>query len=167
MTDSVDRRLLGIYLNDHLTGATAVLARLRRMARTYRAMPVGSTFQVLARQIDQERSWLLEVMDDLDLPVRRYKVAGALVAERLGRLKINGHLVRPSRLTPMLETELLRSGIQGKVSAWSTLTVVGTDAGMTPAQLLVLDDLQEQATEQLSRVDGVLGWLRPRVFADS
>lgn len=166
MTDSVDRRLLGIYLNDHVTGATAALARVRRMAQAYRSTPVGTICQEIAGEIDAERSWLLDLMRDLDLPVRRYKVAGALVAERLGRLKLNGRLVRPSRLSPLLEAEILRSGISGKYSGWSTLAVIGADAGLTPSQRAHLAKLQEGVTRQLARVDSALEWLRPRVFVD-
>lgn len=166
MTNSVDRHLLGIYLNDHVTGATAALARVRRMARVYRSMPIGSTFRDIAAKIEQERSWLVELMEDLDLPVRRYKIVGARLAERLGRLTLNGRLVRRSRLTPLLETEILRSAVAGKYSGWSTLKVVGASAGLTASQLQRLGQLQEEASEQLSRIDATLEWLRPRVFAD-
>ena len=167
MNRSVDRRLLSIYLNDHVTGATAVLARVRRMAQTYRSTPVGTICQEIAVEISTERSWLLDLMDDLDLPVRRYKLAGALVAERLGRLKLNGRLVRPSRLTPLLEAEILRSGISGKDSGWATLAVIGEKAGMSPAQRAHLAELQEGVPAQLDRVDAALAWLRPRVFVDA
>ena len=166
MTRSVDRRLLSIYLNDHVTGATAVLARVRRMAQTYRSTPVGVICQEIADEIDTERSWLLGLMRDLDLPVRRYKLVGAVAAERLGRLKLNGHLMRPSRLTPLLEAEILRSGISGKNSGWSTLEVIGAQAGMSPAQRAHLAGLQAGVPAQLERVDAALEWLRPRAFVD-
>ena len=166
MTSSVDRRLLGIYLNDHVTGATAALARVRRMAQTYSSTPVGSICQEIAAEIDGERSWLLDLMHDLGLPVRKYKVAGALVAERLGRLKLNGRLVRRSRLAPLLEAEILRSGISGKYSGWSTLAVIAVDAGISPSQREDLTELREGVARQLERVDSALEWLRPRVFVE-
>lgn len=166
MTDSVDRRLLAIYLNDHVTGATAALARLRRMADTYRELPIGPIYQDLARKIDQERTWLFDLMADLGLPLRRYKLGGAVLAERVGRLKLNGHLVRPSRLSPLLETEILRSAITGKQSGWRTLEVLGEGAGISPARLERLAQLQEEASEQLSRVDAALEWLRPRALVE-
>lgn len=166
MTDSVDRRLLAIYLNDHVTGATAALARLRRMAHTYRELPIGPAFQDLSLTIDQERTWIFDLMADLDLPVRRYKLGGAILAERVGRLKLNGHLVRPSRLSPLLETEILRSAITGKQSGWRTLEVIGEDAGIAPARLERLAQLQGEAGDQLSRVDAALEWLRPRAFVE-
>lgn len=163
-TPDIDQRLLGIYLNDHVTGATAGRARVRRMASAYSSLPIGPTFVELAVELDEERTWLLELLDDLGIPVSRHKVLGAAVAERIGRLKLNGHLVRTSRLTPLLEAELLRSGILGKRSLWRTLEAVGDGCAVTAHQMQTLHSLVAQADDQIEKMDAVLDWLRPRAL---
>ena len=59
--------LLGIYLNDHLAGATAGTELARRMARSHRggegsAREDSSALSRLAAEIAQDRSALLTIM---------------------------------------------------------------------------------------------------------
>ena len=44
----------------------------------------------------------MEIMTTLEVPVRQYKVASAWVAEKVGRLKLNGRLL--DRATAQLGT---------------------------------------------------------------
>ncbi|HEY9408611.1 MAG TPA: hypothetical protein VIP77_03430 [Jiangellaceae bacterium] len=120
-TDPTDTGLLGVYLNDHLAGATAGLELARRMARTHRATPVGAALDALAHDLESEREALLEIMERLDVPVRHYKVYGAWVLERLGRVKLNGRLLSRSPLSSLLEFEVLRLGVEGKAALWRTI----------------------------------------------
>jgi hypothetical protein len=43
------------------------------------------------------------------------------VADKAGRLKLNGSLWRRSPLSSVVELELLRLGVEGKAAAWRTL----------------------------------------------
>ena len=51
--------LLGIYLNDHLAGATAGTELARRMARSHRGQEESGPLNRLAAEIAQDRSALL------------------------------------------------------------------------------------------------------------
>ncbi|MEU3526781.1 hypothetical protein AB0E62_23420 [Streptomyces sp. NPDC038707] len=142
---------LGIYLNDHLAGATAGTGRAARLARTARGCALGRAIEPVAAEIAQDRTALLDIMRDLGVPVRRYKVCAGWAAERLGRLKPNGHLVRPAPLGTLLDLEALRLGVEGKAACWYTLRrLAATDGRLDPARL---DTLLERARRQQERIE--------------
>ncbi len=48
-----------------------------------------------------------------------------VVAEHLGRLKLNGRVFGRARLSDVIELETLFVGITGKLSLWETLSLIG------------------------------------------
>lgn len=146
-----DMKLLGIYLNDHLAGATAGTARAARLVRTARGSALGRAIEPVAAEIARDRTALLDIMRDLGVPVRRYKVYAGWAGEKLGRLKPNGHLVQGSPLGVVLDLEALRLGVEGKAAGWQTLRRLGaTDGRLDPARL---DTLLERARQQQERIE--------------
>ena len=115
---------LGIYLNDHLAGATLGIGLAQRIAHQHRHSARSSDLRRIHEEIAQDRHSLLEIMDALGVPARRYKVYGGWAAERLRRLKPNGALYRRSGLSTLIELETLRLGVEGKSLIWRTLLVV-------------------------------------------
>ncbi len=117
--------LLGIYLNDHLAGATGGLALFRRATRSAQ----GASKEELAemtRQVTQDRQSLLTLMHRLGVPVRHYKVAAGWALEKAGRLKTNGHLLHRSPLNDLVELEALVLGVQGKAAGFRALRSIAT-----------------------------------------
>src|SRR5690606_26355317 len=102
-----DSALLGLYLSDHFTGATAGVSRVDRMAADFVDTPVYATLSTIAEQIRAERRLLQQLIDDLGLRRRPSRQAVAWFGEHAGRLKNNGRLVSRSPMTMVLETELL------------------------------------------------------------
>ncbi|MFI6360779.1 hypothetical protein ACIBJF_51720 [Streptomyces sp. NPDC050743] len=146
-----DIKLLGIYLNDHLAGATAGTQRAGHLARAARGSALGRALGPVATDIAQDRTALVGIMRDLGVPVHRYKVCAGWVAEKLARLKGNGRLVRRSPLSTVLELEALRLGVEGKAAGWQTLRrLTGTDDRLDPA---LLDRLLERARRQQDTVE--------------
>ncbi|MFJ9284826.1 hypothetical protein ACIRPE_19000 [Kitasatospora aureofaciens] len=143
---TIDPDLLGIYLNDHLAGATSGTERVRYLARATAGSPLGREIGPLAAEIAEDRKTLLAIMRNLGVPVRRYKVGAAWIAERAGRLKTNGRLVRRSPLTTFFELEMLRMAVEGKAAGWQTLRRLAPDHDALDARLL--DDLLERARSQ-------------------
>lgn len=143
--------LLGIYLNDHLAGATAGVERARYLAEAERDTALAAALGPLADEIAQDRASLLEIMRRLDVPVRRYKVVAGHLAEKAGRLKSNGRLVRRSPLTPLVELELLRTGVMGKAALWETLRHLAAEDGRL--DFGEFDGLLERAHEQLRTLE--------------
>ncbi|GES34707.1 hypothetical protein AB0G60_34585 [Streptomyces angustmyceticus] len=121
------RDKLGIYLNDHLAGATFGIGLAKRIAHQHRHSARSTDLQRIADEIAQDRQSLLEVMDTLGVPARHYKIYGGWTAERLGRLKPNGALYRRSGLSTLIELEALRLGVEGKSLIWRTLLVVAAE----------------------------------------
>ena len=138
--------MLGIYLNDHLAGATAGTELAHRTARSCGDEQDGGTLRRLAAEIAQDRAALLDIMAALGVKVRRYKVGAAWIGEKAGRLKFNGRLLARSPLSNLEELEMLRLGVEGKAAGWRTLrTLADTDTRLDPGRL---DELISRARRQ-------------------
>jgi hypothetical protein len=138
--------MLGIYLNDHLAGATAGTELAHRAARSHGDGKNGGTLRRLAVDISQDRAALLDIMAALGVKVRRYKVGAAWFGEKAGRLKFNGRLFARSPLSNLEELEMLRLGVEGKAAGWRTLrTLTDTDTRLDPGRL---DELISRARQQ-------------------
>jgi hypothetical protein len=138
--------MLGIYLNDHLAGATAGIELAHRTARSHGDGQDGGTLRRLAAEIAQDRAALLDIMAALGIKVRRYKVGAAWIGEKAGRLKFNGRLFARSPLSNLEELEMLRLGVEGKAAGWRTLrTLADTDTHLDPGRL---DELISRARRQ-------------------
>jgi len=138
--------LIGIYLNDHLAGATAGTELAHRIARSHDEVADRATLQRLAGEINADRRALLEIMALLGVPVRHYKTTAAWLGERAGRLKFNGRLRTRSPLSSLEELELLRLGVEGKAAGWRTLReLAGAEPRLSGAWL---DELLTRARAQ-------------------
>ena len=123
---------LAIHLNDHRAIITGELALTRRA----RAHHVGT---VLGHHLTRH---LGEVSLDLDLVdaliagiggrIDHLKSFGALIAERLGRLKPNGQLVGSSPLSDVVELEVLGAASHIRTTMWASLL----DAEVVPASFI-------------------------------
>jgi hypothetical protein len=90
-------------------------------------------------------------MDQLGIGRDRLKPMGAWLAEKLGRLKLNGQLHGYSPLSRLIELEGLYIGISGKSRLWKALdgTVGERVAGIDFAQLGERADAQRTEVERL------------------
>jgi hypothetical protein len=126
----LDRRRLGIYLNDHLAGAAVALDLAKRSLASNGGTEHGRALERLVVEIGEDSATLRDVMRRLGVPEQAYKLLVARVGERLGRLKPNGQLRGYSPLSRLLELDVLQAGLQGKESLWRSLALV---AGGEPA----------------------------------
>ena len=150
--DSIDGKLLGLYLSDHLTGATAGVSRIQRMAEAFADTPVSADLARVSAEITREREVLLGLIHDLGVRQRPHRQAAAWLAERAGRLKLNGRIVRRSPMTMVLEAELMRAAVLGKLGGWQTLAELAPDLGLDPATFTALGEDARSQIEALSRV---------------
>jgi hypothetical protein len=119
-----EERFLGIYLNDHLAGAIAGLELAKRAARNNEGTPLGAFLDRLTTHIDEDRGALEALMSDLGVKKDLLKDAAAWMAEKVGRLKLNGRLVGYSDLSRLVELEGLSLGVEGKLAMWRNLSRV-------------------------------------------
>ena len=156
----LERDILGLYLSDHLTGSTAGLERAERMAGAYADTDFGLELERVALEIREEREMLKDLIDSLELRRRPHRQAAAWVAEKAGRLKLNE---RPegSPMTPLLESELMRSAVMGKLGLWQVFTELSDDLGL-PAPLF--EALAQQARDQAETYERVHQHIIGEVF---
>jgi hypothetical protein len=152
--------MLAIYLNDHLAGATGGVELARRAASAQQNTADGPALRRLAEDIAEDRESLLAVMRALDVGVQHYKVGAGWLAEKVGRLKLNGSWVSRSPLSSLIELEGLVIGVNGKACLWRTLRALADDEPrLDPGEL---DRLLSRAEAQLA----VLEEMRLRTSTD-
>ncbi len=143
--------LLGIYLNDHLAGATGGSELARRAAQSASGTATAGVLRRFAADVKQDRLALLEVMATLGVPVRAYKVYTAWVGEKAARLKLNGYLLTRSPLSSLEELEMLRLGVEGKAAGWRTIRVLADkDTRLDSGRL---DELIARARRQADQLE--------------
>ncbi|TYB48150.1 SDR family oxidoreductase [Actinomadura chibensis] len=161
MNATRSRELLGIYLNDHLAAAAGGVALARRLARGHRDPGRAERLGRLADDVAADRGALLEILTSLGLPTRRYKSLAVAAAEKAGRLKLNGGLVRRSPLSDVVELEAMTLAVEGKRAGWRTLLDVADQEPALDTERLRL--LQARADDQLA----VLERLRADALRDA
>ncbi|MCZ2527099.1 hypothetical protein [Streptomyces sp. HB2AG] len=144
-------RPIDVYLNDHLAGATGGVGLARRIAGAQQGSPAGPTLRELAREVARDRDSLLEVMAQLGVEPRRYKVLAAWAGEKAARLKSNGRLVRRSPLSTLVELEAMHLGVEGKASLWRALRALADRDPRLSAS--ALDALLERARRQAETLE--------------
>jgi hypothetical protein len=151
-TDHTDRaKLLHIYLNDHLAGSAAGSELARRCRENNEGTPLAAFLDELVEQIEEDQLALEAIMDALGAPKNPAKLAAAWLAEKVGRLKLNGQLLQYSDLSRLLELEGLGLGIHGKMDLWRALIAI-RDA-YPPLADAPLEALERRAADQLARVE--------------
>jgi hypothetical protein len=144
---------LSIYLNDHLMGASAGVDLFRRAARQQAQTSRGAALRRLAEEVEADRLELVEIMKALGLPRRRYKILAGHLLEPIGRGKLNGSLLHRSRLSDLVELELLSVAVTGKRSGWNALAQI---ADQRPElDKAKLDELIERASDQVTRLEAM------------
>jgi hypothetical protein len=123
MASSADAdRFLAIYLNDHLAGATLGVELARRLRASNQGdAEMGGPLATICKELEADRDTLERLMERLEVGRDPVKPVLAKVAERLGRLKLNGRLLGYSPLSRVLELELLTGLVGGKLQLWNAL----------------------------------------------
>lgn len=114
-------RYVSIYLNDHLAAVTALREVARRSARSNRGSALGTRLETIAEELNRSRSELIALAGELGVRRDPLKAAAAWFAEKIGRLKLNGHLVTYSPLSRVLEVEGLLAGAELELRTWRAL----------------------------------------------
>jgi nucleoside-diphosphate-sugar epimerase len=159
--DSLDRQLLGLYLSDHFTGATAGLERMELMVRNYGDTPFHAELAEAAEQLRGERELYRDLLDRLGVPRRPHRQAAAWLGERAGRLKLNGRIARRSPMSAALDAEFMRGAVAAKIGGWQALREYADDMGLDPGQL---DALVDRAHGQIEMLERFHAHARERAF---
>ncbi|KDN18015.1 hypothetical protein [Amycolatopsis rifamycinica] len=149
---------LAIYLRDQLALGVTWRELARRARDHNRGSDLGRTLGEVADAIAEDVRTFEGIMRRLEVRPNPVKVAAAVVAERVARLKLNGKLTGFSPLSRFLELEVLVMGIDGKKTLWHTL---GQVAGLQERfpdidfqALIARADAQRDALEPFRRSTG-------------
>jgi hypothetical protein len=149
----MDTKRLGIYLNDHLAGSVSGLELAMRTEAENRSNPVGRYLAAFIPELRHDQSVLRSVMQTLELKEDPLKTRVAWVSEKLGRLKLNGSLLRYSPLSRLVELEGLCVATEGRLSLWRTLARLSAKdtrlAGYDFEALIARGETQQQALQHL------------------
>jgi hypothetical protein len=117
----MNRRLLRIYLNDHLAVMAAVGALAQRSSRSNAGSPLGTWLAGFTDDQADAQQALERAMRRLRVRKARWKVAAARLGQRAGQLKLNGRLRSYSPLSRVLELESLVAGVEWNLAVLGTL----------------------------------------------
>lgn len=163
MLSELSSNLIAIYLNDHLAGATGGVELVRRAAGSNEGTELGAFLERLSTEIHSDRESLIEAMDLLGVDRDHVKVTGGWLAEKAGRLKLNGQVLGYSPLSRVVELEGLNLGINGKLGLWQSLR----QANASELADFDLDRLIERAEAQLAELEPFRRDAAADAFAES
>jgi len=146
---------LAVHLQNHWVAATGGVDFAHRVAQSHRGTPVGVDLEAVHTEVREDRDSLRAIMEQLDVRPGVVLPLAARVAERVGRLKPNGHLVRRSPVSDVMELEIFRGAVTAKGAGWETLLVLAEDDERLPAeQLRTLADRARAQEQTLARIQG-------------
>lgn len=146
----MDDKLLRIYLNDHRAGSSAGLELARRCLNNNRGTTYESFLRDLVTGIEEDVHELDNLMDTLGVPPDRLKHGLAWVAEKVGRLKLNGQLTGYSPLSRLWELEGLVMGVTGKRALWRSLEQIAEHDSR-----LAVTDFDKRITKADEQISGL------------
>jgi hypothetical protein len=147
----IDTEMLGIYMNDQLAAGVIWREVARRSAGSNAGTELGSAVERVADQIAEDVATFERIMDRLGIGRSRVKTSLAIVAERAGRLKLNGRLFDYSPLSRFVELDFLAMGIEGKRILWANLRDLAGLATQVPD--VDFDHLIERAERQRAELE--------------
>jgi hypothetical protein len=152
-TDRIDERerLLHIYLSDHLAGSGGGVSLAKRIAKQNQGNEFGREMRQIAAAIEEDQVALERIMEIVGARTRRWRQAGAVLGERLSRLKPNGKLFSYSPLSRVLEFEGMILGVSGKLQLWRSLLEARSDDSRF--DLAAVERLRERAEEQRRQLE--------------
>ena len=145
------RSPLEIYLRNHEAAARAGCDLFTRVARTHRGEAYAGELDALRREVHEDRATLRGIMRRAQVSPDLLMGTALQVAERLGRLKPNGRLVRRSPLTPFLEIEGLLDAVHAKAAGWWALDAARLSVISAPE----LASLRDRADSQIERLRAI------------
>jgi hypothetical protein len=146
-----NNKLLQIYLNDHLAGSVAGHELAKRTQSSNAGTPLGEYLIEFIQELEEGQQVLESLLDAFEATPDRMKQMAAWIAEKAGRLKLNGQITGYSDLSRLLEVEGLCLGVEGKSSLWRSLKQV---EGHYPELAVAdLDGLLRQAENQREKLE--------------
>lgn len=142
---------LRIYLNDHAAGSLTGYELAKRCLSNNEGTQLGDYLRKFVGELEEERADLSRLIESLGYPEDKVKQGMGWVAEKAGRLKLNGQIRGYSPLSRLYELEGLIIGVTGKRSLWRSVK----EYAVTDPRVGVIDvdHLEQQAQAQLEELE--------------
>lgn len=118
-TVGLDGRLLSIYLRDHHALLVALGELAHRMSAGTRPEELRAFAAEVGRATDDDRACLEALLARLDSAPSQTRRGAVWLAEKLGRLKLNGRVLRSSPLSAVTELEGCRLLLESNRALWA------------------------------------------------
>lgn len=118
---------LTIYLRNHEAAARAGCDLFRRTAANQRHKPYADELRQLASEVEEDLNSLRDLMRRAGVRSDLLLGSALRLAERVGRLKPNGHLFRRAPLSDLIEIEGLLVALHAKAAGWRALAAAQQD----------------------------------------
>ncbi|MGH8906328.1 MAG: hypothetical protein ACRD0K_07400 [Egibacteraceae bacterium] len=139
------------YFTGHLAGAEAAIKLVRRMAASDQGTALGGFASSLARDIEEDKSLLEEIMAQLDISPSGIQEALTRVAEQAGHMLLERQAGDDEAMVKLIRLETLSLGIEGKRCLWKALK---EGAALDPRLAKTdFDDLIRRAESQRDAVE--------------
>jgi hypothetical protein len=142
---------IDVYLNDHLAGAMLGSNLAEQICDRTEGTPVGDVLATIAREIEEDRQALLDLMDAMGTSQNPVKKATGWVAEKASRAKFSGATSGEPDHGLFMALESLRLGVAGKKCLWLALQRIRGDYEVLAG--IELERLVERATAQERRLE--------------
>lgn len=116
----LDGRMLALYLRDH-HALLVVMGELASRMSDGRPGELRGFAEELGRAATADRASVEELLGRLDSAPSGVRDAAAWTAEKFGRLKLNGRILRPSPLSGVTELEGCRILLESNRALWAGL----------------------------------------------
>lgn len=146
-------RYRSIYLNDNLALMVGARTLARRTARSNKRSDLGAYLSALASELETDIADVRNVMEQLSVPVSRFKVPAVRIGAFFGRLKLNGRILKYSDLSRVVELEALCLLTASKQRFWESIADVDVEnlAELNPHALAARSGRQLEKLSELRR----------------
>ena len=153
-------RAIDVYLNDHLAGAMLGSDLAEQIRARHEGDPLGAVMTPLAREIEEDRERLVDLMDRMDVTRNPIKQATGWLAEKTSRVKFSGMGSGEPDQSAFMALESLTLGVEGKASLWRALTEIQSQYPALMAtdlpELIARADRQHELLERERLAAGAL-----------
>jgi hypothetical protein len=138
-----------VLLRNHQAGGRAAVDLFIRAASGQRDRPYAAKLDLLAAEAREDLDFNEAVMRRLGVAPSRPQVVALRLAERVGRLKPNGRLLRRAPLSDVIELEGLIATVHIKIAGWQAAQVANR---LEASELAELDRRLARAQTQADRL---------------
>jgi len=157
-------KFLAIYLRDHAAASVAGIELIKRCAAHNQGTPLGDYLQTLLDEVVADQKTLTDAMRHAEISESMVKKGVMWLAERAGRLKLNGQLMGYSPLSRVVELEGLQMAMSARFGVWQSLKQLGDESPILTERL---DELTERCDRQRENLKELHAQAALQAFADS